>query len=136
MERGVVDNAPGPAHRGADALRRNLVVGETRRCSATELSGFLCSGVISRILSTGELVPDEYCRQVLIAQAAASQERQVLIPLLILGTGGVVAIVNRDNRCSSRRTVYCVLKISRLRGRKNGTDDGALRLSPPGRRAG
>jgi len=98
MERGVVDTAC-QVQLAEEQTRyaQNLVIGETAPLQRnTELSGFLCSGVISRILSTGELVPDEYCRQVLIAQAAASQERQVLIPLLILGTGGVVAIVNRD----------------------------------------
>jgi hypothetical protein len=98
MERGLVDTAC-VVQLTEEQMRyaQNLVVGETAALQRnTALSGFLCSGVISRILSTGELMPDEYCRQVLIAAAAASQERQILIPLLVLGAGGVVAIVNRD----------------------------------------
>jgi hypothetical protein len=77
---------------------QNLVVGETipeQRNAAVD--GFQCGGVISRILSTGELVPDEHCRQELLAKAAADEERRILIPLLILGTGGAVAIIKESD---------------------------------------
>jgi hypothetical protein len=83
-----------------DQLRfaQNLVIGETTPLqSNSAIDGFECTGVISRIQATGELAPDEYCRQVLIAEAAADDERRVLIPLLILGTGGVVAIINETD---------------------------------------
>ncbi len=77
---------------------QNLVVGETTPAQRNAaVSGFLCTGVISRIQWTGELVPDEYCRQELIAKAAADEERRILIPLLILGTGGVVAIIKETD---------------------------------------
>jgi hypothetical protein len=83
-----------------DQLRyaQNLVVGETTSAQRNvAVNGFPCTGVISRIQSTGELAPDEYCRQELLAKAAADEERRILIPLLILGTGGAVAIIKEND---------------------------------------
>jgi len=99
LEQGLVDPACG-VQLTEDQARyaQNLVVGETTPLQRnTAIEGFVCTGVISRILSTGELVPDEYCRQELIAKAAADEERRILIPLLILGTGGVVAIIKETD---------------------------------------
>lgn len=95
MERGTVD----PSCRvqlSEEQLRygQNLVVGETSALQRNAaIDGFQCPGVISRILSTGELVPDEYCRNALIAD----DDDKILIPLLILGAGGVVAIIKKDD---------------------------------------
>jgi hypothetical protein len=99
LEQGLVDSACDVQLTEEQlGFAQNLVVGETTPLqSNVAIDGFLCTGVISRILATGDLVPDEYCRQVLIAEAAAADERRVLIPLLILGTGGVVAIIKQTD---------------------------------------
>jgi hypothetical protein len=74
---------------------QNLVVGETLPSQEGEVvSGFLCDGVISRIDSGGNLRPDEACRKALMA--AAAQNRKIIIPLIILGAGGIVYVTHRE----------------------------------------
>jgi len=95
MEQGTVDPSCS-IQLSEEQLRygQNLVVGETSALQRNAaIDGFQCPGVISRILSTGELVPDEYCRNALIAD----DDDKILIPLLILGAGGVVAIIAKDD---------------------------------------
>jgi hypothetical protein len=74
---------------------QNLVVGETAENQAgLVLTGFLCDGVISRIDSRGTLKPDESCRRVLMIDAATAeqQNKQALIPILLLAGGGATII--------------------------------------------
>jgi hypothetical protein len=74
---------------------QNLVVGETAENQAgLVLTGFLCDGVISRIDSRGTLKPDESCRRVLMIDAATAeqQNKQALIPIILVAGGGATII--------------------------------------------
>jgi hypothetical protein len=74
---------------------QNLVVGETMENQAgLVLTGFLCDGVISRIDSRGMLKPDESCRRVLMIDAATAeqQNKQGLLPIILLAGGGATII--------------------------------------------
>jgi hypothetical protein len=76
---------------------QNLVVGETSPSQTGQvIAGFLCDGVISRIDASGNLKPDESCRRVEMLKAAAASDRPRLIPLIILGGGGVALIKHKE----------------------------------------
>lgn len=76
---------------------QNLVVGETSPSQTGQVvAGFLCDGVISRIDANGNLKPDESCRRIEMLQAAAAAGRPTLIPLIILGGGGVALIKHKE----------------------------------------
>jgi hypothetical protein len=83
-----------------DRFAQNLVVGETVRSQAGQVvEGFRCDGVISRIEANGSLKPDESCRRVLMAeaaQAADEENRRKVIPLIILGAGGVALVTHKE----------------------------------------
>jgi hypothetical protein len=79
---------------------QNLVIGETAAGQAGQVvNGFTCDGVISRIDTKGELKPDESCRRVLMAeaaQAADAENRRKIIPLILLGAGGVALVTHKE----------------------------------------
>ena len=89
---------------------RNLVVGETTAVQSGQMvSGFLCTGVISRIDASGNLRSDETCRKAVLAGAAfaASGPRLgTLLPIAALGgavAGGVVIHAVDKPECSCPR---------------------------------
>lgn len=76
---------------------QNLVVGNTVVDQEGKVvEGFLCDGIVSRIDVKGALRPDEQCRRVLIAAAAANS---ALIPALVVGAAGAgVLIIDKDDK--------------------------------------
>ncbi|MEW6337375.1 MAG: hypothetical protein ACOY3Y_00825 [Acidobacteriota bacterium] len=83
---------------------QNLVVGETMAGQkGTGVLGFRCTGIISRIDSTGQMRPDDYCRGVLVAAATSSAPgvtlKDFILPgSIVLGTAGGIAIVREDEK--------------------------------------
>lgn len=85
-------------------VAQNLVVGETILDQKNKsVVGFLCPGIVSRIDINGQIRSDEYCRQAIIAGAAASEGRsKILVPLLTVGGAGGAIIRNNDKDEASR----------------------------------
>jgi len=81
-----------------DGYAQNLVVGETVPSQAGQgIAGFVCEGVISRIDARGNLKPDDSCRGILMAEgAAAAEDRRKVLPLILLGAGGVALVNHKD----------------------------------------
>jgi len=92
-----------------ERFARNLVVGETVIGQAgAMLTGWQCTGVVSRINVNGQLRPDGTCRAVLLAAAAGATER-ILLPAALLA-GGVVGGVIINNREHEECSVCRVTK--------------------------
>jgi hypothetical protein len=75
------------------AFAHNLVVGETTiNQRDKQVYGFLCPGIVSRLQPDGDLRPDAYCRNVLLALLPPKQRLLLLLPLALApgGNGGVI----------------------------------------------
>ncbi len=89
-----------------ERFAHNLVVGETvAGQSGQSLSGWQCTGVISRINMDGQLRPDATCRAAIIAMAADRTSR-LLLPAAFVGgaaLGGVIVHTREPDECSACR---------------------------------
>lgn len=91
---------------------QNLVVGETAASqSGQRVAGFLCDGIVSRIIPTGEVRTDAVCRGEALAKAAegageASDKQGILVPVAVIGAmgAGVVILSDRDEQPVSPST--------------------------------